>query len=306
MSYSLEYINCKICGSDNTKFLGIRGNLEYLNAPPLVKNQEHMVTNVVKCRQCGFIYTNPRIISLSESEVDYYNDPEKYLSSVSDDPSRIFDKTLNLIEKFTKHTGKLLDVGAAKGEFLAAAKKRGWEVSGVEPSGNFVKYAKEKYGINIKNSFLEEANFPENSFDVVTLNMMLEHAENPHNLLQIINKILKKTGLLYIEVPNMNSGLLKLINLYYRFKGKYWSAFLSPLHPPYHCYGYQKSSLINLCSLNGFKIKKIIIQGIGLRGFRLGGRTSKLKQRTISILARLMSWLKQGDILVVFAVKHTK
>jgi len=280
--------------------------MEYFGAPKLIERREHMVTNVVRCRQCGFIYTNPKIVSFSGNETNYYDNPEEYFSSIIDDPFRIFDETLNLIEKITEHAGKLLDVGAGKGEFLAAAKMRGWEVFGVEPSRNFVNYAKEKYGIDIKNSFLKESDFPELFFDAVTLNMTLEHVDNPHNLLRIINKILKKTGILYIEVPNMDSGLLKIINLYYRIKGKCWSASLSPLHPPYHCYGYQKMSLIKLCSLNGFKIKKIAIWGIGLRGFRFRDTDTRFRQHIINLLARIMGWLKQGDILIAFAVKDIR
>lgn len=306
MGYSVEYINCRICGSDNAKLLGIRGNQEYQGAQALINNREHIVTNVVKCRQCGFIYTNPRIALPSESGLNFYNDSSEYLSSVSHDPLRLFDRTLDLIEKFTTHTGRLLDIGAGKGEFLAAAKKRGWEVFGIEPSQNFVKYAKDKYGIDIQWSCPEEANLSESFFDVVTLNMVLEHVENPHNLFMIVNKILKEDGLLYIEVPNMNSGLLKIINLCYRFKGKDWSPFLSPLHPPYHCYGYQKSSLSQLCSLNNFRVKKFFIQGIGLRGFRFRDSDNKFKQYILSLLAGVMSWLKQGDILIAFALKTLK
>jgi len=306
MSYTVEYISCRVCASDNTKFLGIRGNLEYWGAPALADNREHIVTNVVKCRQCGFVYTNPRIALSLERGYDFYNDSEEYLSSVSHDPLRIFDKTLDLIERFTKHKGRLLDIGAGKGEFLAAAKKRGWEAFGIEPSQKFVKYAKEKYGIAIQQSYPEEAVFSENFFDVVTLSMVLEHVEDPHKLLMIISKILKENGLLYIEVPNMNSGLLKIINLYYRLKGKGWSPFLSPLHPPYHCYGYQKSSLIKLCGLNNFRVKKFFVKGIGLRGFRFCGTDNKLKQGIICLLARAMSWLKQGDILIALASKDTK
>lgn len=298
-------MNCKICSSDKAKFLGVRGNQEYFGAPKLADNQEHKVANIFRCNRCGFVYTDSAV-SYSGSEKDYYNNTEKYISSISDDPFRIFYETLGLIENFTSHTGKLLDIGAAKGEFLAAAKKRGWEVFGVEPSQNFVRYAAEKYGINVINSSLMESTFPENFFDVIALNMVLEHIDDPQSLFSIIKKILKEDGLLYIEVPNMDSGLLKIISLYYRINGKNWAPFLSPFHPPYHCYGYQKTSLKHLCSISGFKIKKIFIKEIGLRGFCFKARADKLSKCMITILAHLMGWIGQGDILIALAVKNSK
>jgi len=303
MSYAVEYINCKICGSDQPKFLGFRGNLEYMDAPRLNPSQEHMATAVVKCRKCGFVYTNPKIIVSAEKEPCFYKEPERYYSSVCSDPLKVFDKALNLIQRFSNKMGRLLDVGAGKGEFLAAAKMQGWEVFGVEPSLNFVRYAKEKYGVDIRNSSLEEANFPDNFFDAVALNMVLEHIEDPHSMFSAIHRVLKADGLLYIEAPNMSSGLLKIINFYYRLTRRGWSPLLSPLHPPYHCYGYQASSLRMLCRMNNFAVKKIFIFGIGLRGFRSFGNNSKFKGILRIILARTLGAINRGDILIAIANK---
>lgn len=302
MSYSVEYTNCKVCGSDRPKFLGIRGNLEYMQAPALKAGEEHMVTNVVRCRKCGFIYTNPKIV-LPPEKANFYNDPREYFSSISLDPLKIFRNTLNLMEKFSKQKGRLLDVGAGKGEFLAAAKRRGWEVFGIEPSYRFVQYAKEKYDLDIRQVSLEEADFPEDFFDVVTLNMVLEHVDEPHSLLSSIHRILKNDGLFYIEVPNIESALLKMITIYYRFRRKEWSPHLSALHRPYHCYGYGRSCLKLICAMNKFTIKKFFVFGIGLRGFRPYYGSNKLRQYLRDALARIAGWIKQGDILVALAIK---
>ncbi len=304
MSYPVEYMNCRICGSDSPKFLGFRGNLEYMGAPKSLAGKEHMVTSVVKCKRCGFVYTNPKIILPAEQRCSFYNDPEKYHSSICPDSREMFNKTLNLMERFNRQKGRLLDVGTGKAEFLAAARKRGWQVSGVEPSGNFVQYTKEKFGLQVQNSTLEEANFPEDYFDAVTLNMVLEHIDQPHSLLSTIYKILKKDGLLYIEVPNMDSMLLKLIKIYYMFTGKDWSPHLSPLHYPYHCYGYGRSALRALCQRNGFTIKKFFIFGIGLRGFRPYAGRNKFKEKARNILANFFGLVNQGDILIAVALKN--
>lgn len=303
MSYSVEYINCKICSSNNPKFLGTRGNLEYIGAPKLSAGEEHMVTCVVKCRRCGFIYSNPKIMLPEELRFNFYNEPEKYHSSICRDSLKIFNRTLDLIERFSGVRGKLLDVGTGKGEFLAAAKARGWDVFGVEPSENFVKYANTKFGLNIQNSTLEEAKFSENFFDVITLNMVLEHIDNPHSLLSAIQRILKRRGLLYIEVPNMDSMMLKLIRFYFCLIKKDWSPHISPLHYPYHCYGYGHPSLNLLCEMNKFMIKRFFILGIGLRGFRPYITDNKFKAKIRDILAGFFGLISQGDILIAVATK---
>lgn len=304
MSYNVKYINCKICSSDTPKFLGIRGNLEYNGASPLGKESEHMVTNIVKCRKCGFVYTNPLISISTEKMVHFYDDPDRYQSSICvTDPLKVFNRNLNIIERFTRHKGKLCDIGSGKGEFLAIARNRGWEVFGIEPSKKFVDYAKNIYGLDIQNSDIENANFPDDYFDVVTLNMVLEHIDNPHNLVFQIHRILKKGGLLYIEVPNMDSLLLKLIKVYFQVKGKDWSALLSPLHYPYHCYGYNMTSLKLLYSLHDFEPIKFFIFGIGLRGFHSNVNIGKFKKLVMRLSADIFGYINQGDILVALGIK---
>lgn len=307
MGYSVKYINCKICGCDFPRFLGLRGNLEYDGAPVLQAEQEHMVTNVVRCRKCGFVYTNPLVVIAPEERGRFYSQPDKYRSSVSDaQPLKVFNRSLDILERFTgRRRGRLLDVGAGKGEFLAAAKIQGWEAYGIEPSKDFVSYAKDKYAVDIRHCpELGKAGFPENYFDALTLNMVLEHVDEPSKLMSEVNRLLKKGGLLYIEVPNTASLFLKLIKIYYILKGRQWSPLLSPLHYPYHCYGYNKSCLKLLCDSNGFDIKKIIISAIGLRGLRPHARLSRFKKAAINLVTDIFGCINQGDILIVVGVKR--
>ncbi len=197
----------------------------------------------------------------------------------------------------------MIDIGSGYGEFLTAANKRGWEVFGIEPSKKFVDYAKDKYGLDIQNSDIEKTNFPDDYFDVVTLNMVLEHIDNPHSLISKIYRILKKGGVLFIEVPNTDSLLLKLIKIYYRLKSKDWSPLLSPLHYPYHSYGYNILSLKLLYTLNGFGPLKFFIRGIGLRGFRPHAKPNRFKNLIMNLLADTFGYINQGDILLTAGVK---
>lgn len=301
MSYRVEYISCRVCGSDKPKFLGIRGNLEYSGVLSLKTGEEHMVTNVVRCRRCGFVYTNPLIL---ETNHKGYVNPDEYQPSADNiDPKELFGHTLNLIEKHVPEKGILLDFGCGKGDFLSLAKEKSWQVYGIEPSEIFKNYAVAKYNLAIKSS-IENTGFQDSFFDVATLNMVLEHLDDPVNALLGIRKLLKDNGMLFIEVPNTDSWMLKLATIYFRLNKKEWSPLLSPLHHPFHCYGYNMSSLGCILKNTGFKIKKFIITDTHLRGIRGGLSTNNLEKTFCKIISRLAGFIGKGDVLIVVAVKH--
>ncbi|NQU73730.1 MAG: class I SAM-dependent methyltransferase [Candidatus Omnitrophica bacterium] len=296
--YSVEHIKCRICGSDKTKFLGTRGNMEHAGAYDPSNLNEHMVTNVVKCKKCSFIYTNPLIISNTET----YNDPSDYFSSSTVDPETLFKSTLALIEKHARK-GNILDIGCGKGEFLNISKKRGWEAYGLEPSVNLAKFGLEKYSLNVVSTPLKDAGYPDRFFDVVVLNMVLEHVDDPKEFLSEIRRVLKKDGVLFIEVPNMDSLMLKMATIYFRLRGKEWSPLLSPLHHPFHCYGYNTSSLGYLLNSRGFDVRRKLVRDSGLRGFRHDSGGTGVEKFVRNALTRLAGLIGKGDVLMVLAKK---
>lgn len=249
-SWHLKDVDCPLCHSSQAQLLGVRGNREHFGANPHA--EPHIRTNVVKCSSCGFIFTNPMIVGLEHLEEEHYNNPDNYQQDESGSVAAMFERRLHYISGFKK-SGSLLDVGAGKGEFLAIAKKHGWSVHGVEPSPEFCKYAKEHYGIDILQGFLSKDSFSPASFDLVSLHHVLEHVDDPEALLQLIRSYLKKDGLLFIEVPNANATLHYLVDFYFKIKGLGWSSRLSPLHPPFHKYGYSEKPLRHLLNKCGFE-----------------------------------------------------
>ena len=73
----------------------------------------------------------------------------------------------------------MLDVGCATGEFLAAAKARGWEGYGVETSAIAADYAARTYGVQIHVGALDSVPWPAGWFDAVTLWDVIEHVPSP-------------------------------------------------------------------------------------------------------------------------------
>ncbi len=164
------------------------------------------------------------------------SDYEKYESMFKN----IFMKRFNLLRPYIK-TGKVLDIGASTGTFLDLFKVKGWETWGIEPSISS-EIAKSK-GHKIIDKYFEKAQLSNNYFDLVIMNHTLEHLENPKLVLHKVYKILKKDGVLLVDVPNVGSLLSKLL-------GKRWPYRL----PIEHKWQFTKDSLVKVFNKAGFKV----------------------------------------------------
>lgn len=298
--YRVKYISCRVCGAEDFKILGIRGNLEYLGAKPLEDGTPHMITNVVRCKRCNFVYTNPYII-LKERD-NFYNNTAAYKPSSCGKEEILFKSTLSIIEKFSKR-GRLLDIGSGKGEFLNLATASGWEGYGVEVSGSLAGYSENKYNLKIEKRALEEIKYPDGYFDVVVLNMVLEHLEEPNSVIKEVHRILNDKGVVLIEVPNMDSLLLKMIGLFYLVKGKNWSPHLSPLHKPYHSFGYSNSTLRFLLEKHNFFIVKTINASLIKRGIEERKTILPLLKTAALAITAIGAIFGMGDVSTIIARK---
>lgn len=152
---------------------------------------------------------------------------------------------LDLIEKY-KNPGKILDIGCGLGLFLYVAKKRDWETSGVEISKFVSNFAKNKLKLNVINSDNLDA-FQDNFFDVIMVNHVLEHIENPLLILKQIKKKLNINGILFIGVPNING-------IYLRFQKENWPS----LQPSTHIFQFTPKTIKLLLKKVSFKPIKFI------------------------------------------------
>lgn len=245
---------CPVCGNDNAKKIGIRGNREFNGFDNTI--EPHVVTNVVACKVCNHIYTNPEIRGLEYLEDEHYSAVEGYLNVNQQNLSAMFTSRLTYIQKYIiKENPSLLDVGAGKGEFVSVAVKNNFLAEGVEPSLNFCNYATETHKIKMYNGYLGNvAELEEKKFDVITMHHVLEHVEEPVQLIENIKKYLNRDGLLFIEVPNCNSYLSIFADLVYKIRGLNWSNRVSPLHAPFHKFGYTPKSLKFLLEKCGYSI----------------------------------------------------
>jgi 2-polyprenyl-3-methyl-5-hydroxy-6-metoxy-1,4-benzoquinol methylase len=167
----------------------------------------------------------------------------KFLSSIG--PIREMVE-LSVMALDASRKGKLLDVGCGSGQFLAEMRALGWETVGVEPDREAVKIGRERLGLCIYEGRLEEADFPEESFDAITMHHVIEHVPNPIGFLQACHRLLKPGGKLVAVTPNIESlG-------HYLFK-KSWLH----LDPPRHLYLFSPYTLIACAERAGIQVSEI-------------------------------------------------
>lgn len=213
---------------------------------------------------------------------------------------------MQALERLVKRRGRLLDVGAGKGEFLVAARGRGWEVHGIEPSGELARHAKREHDLTLQTVPFTQTAFPGESFDAVTLNMVLEHVEDPVGVLREARRVLVPGGVVCLEVPNLESLLLGAITIYFRLTGRDWSPLLSPLHWPYHTYGYCLRTIRHLCEQVGFAIVKAQATDLGCRGFRDSPGITVWEAWSRHLVMKLGARLGRGDVLIVYGEKRSQ
>jgi ubiquinone/menaquinone biosynthesis C-methylase UbiE len=197
---------------------------------------------LVQCQRCGLVSLSP--LPTKAEVARMYPDP--YYQNGSDLCRALLQPLMGGdIASITRlrQRGRILDVGCGDGSFLLQFKKRNWETFGVEISETSCSMASAKVGRNIFNSELADCHFPNEYFDMITFNHVLEHIREPNEVLKEAHRILRKDGFVRISVPNIASAQ-------FIASEKFWLH----LDLPRHVYHYSPKTLELILSKNGFRI----------------------------------------------------
>lgn len=234
--------NCPLC----------RKNAEMI----LDKVKDYLVLNgrsadyqIWHCPACLIAFSWP-FLTENELAKSYPDDYEAYQrrKSITAVLLKIkYKQDIKLIKKNSRSGAAMFEIGSGRGEFLAEAKKQGFRVSGLEISQTGREMAEQIFGIKVEPGTGNNVIFTK-KYEVVVLRQVLEHLENPRELLNnIFQNGLKDGGLLFIKIPRLDSGEAS-------FFKKYWHGYDLPRHR----FHFSHNGIIKL--LNSIGYKKIIVK----------------------------------------------
>ena len=197
---------------------------------------------IVRCAGCGLVYTNPRpaasrVRGAYAAAVDH--------EYACEDASRSINAHMSL-HTIKRHVqaGRLLDVGCSTGYFLNAA-RLAFEVRGVEPSRWAVDYARTRLHLDVIQGHIEDVVLPLESFDVLTMNDVIEHFPDPRAALERSAALLRPGGILYLVTPDIGSFSARVL------RGRWWGL------RPAHLFYFSRSTMRALLEQCGFEVVQV-------------------------------------------------
>ncbi len=167
------------------------------------------VWDLSRCDACGHLFADP---APTPAFIDglYARVEDPLYDAEAEGRRRNFERILDVLEERLPGKGRLLDVGAATGILMDAARARGWRVDGVEPSRWAIAFARERYGLEIVRGTVEEADLPAGAYDAVTCVDVIEHTARPEATLRRVAGLLREGGLAVIVTPDGRSVAARL------------------------------------------------------------------------------------------------
>ncbi len=243
---------CKICGTgyfSNLKkyarFIGMDGER----------------STIIACNNCGVITRKPSLfegVDIKALAPAALRETKVFVGGDANRPSAHFLERLRFAETQVKQK-KMLDIGCGTGSFLKLAKERGWQVTGTEfTQETVVKLNAEQ--IECFHGDLTNPGLQGRTFDLIHLNHVFEHVEDPIALLKDAQRLLADDGMILIEVPNEFSSLVQTGKRLLGFSGASTTNFFE------HEWFFSPQTLARTIEYAGLKTKKLFtpvsLQGI--------------------------------------------
>ncbi|TFV62643.1 class I SAM-dependent methyltransferase [Geodermatophilus sp. DF01-2] len=234
---------------------------------------------VVRCPQCELVFISPRL--RPEALQRLYDDPRYFEggvygsavssaggvhgSGVSSDesappaegrlsPAMLLQRTwtagrLRLIDRERGGPpvgGRLLEVGAGYGLFLAAARNAGWTTSGVELSRTGAEHAQDTLGLDVFCGQLEEAPL-DPGFDAVCAWDTVEHVPDPLSFWRTVRSLVADDGVVLFSTPYISSLPARLLGT------RWWT-----LKPTEHIWHFSPRTHALLLARAGLALTRVV------------------------------------------------
>jgi 2-polyprenyl-3-methyl-5-hydroxy-6-metoxy-1,4-benzoquinol methylase len=224
--------------------------------------KDHMT--IVRCKTCDLVYVNPAFDAAHYQKV--YGSHE-YQSIMKDLGEASHEYR---VERFGKERVKImarhlrvsdarrpqyLDVGSSTGFVVEAAKDQGWEAIGIDLNPSAVEFGRAR-GLDLRTQALEGVDFPEQSFDAVSLFDVLEHLLTPVDTLRACTRLLRPDGIVFLYVPNYDSASRLLMGNEAHF-----------IWPTHHLNYYSPTTIADLMTREGLRVEMLTTEGLDIADY---------------------------------------
>lgn len=242
-----------------------------------------------RCNCCKLVFVWPQpgedtLRTIYQMSAGYYRTAARDLSETSPDAA------LHL-HSFLKEKGidgsRLLDVGCSTGGLIFHLKRLCWCVAGCDVNAEAVDVARAN-GLDVYLGTIEEIDFEEGRFDVISMRDVLEHLPLPDRALQRAHFLLSEGGALIIQIPNAGCGFARATLFLSKMTGLPWAHS----EAPYHLFDFCETSIKEILNRRGFDVIHINFHGKSPFFYAIGGMGffDLLKQKMKSSGHYKVSW----------------
>lgn len=224
----MDKLQCPMCESQDTEMIDTYTSEGY---------------TFYQCIRCEGIFADP----MKGVGKEWYESSEWY-SIPSEIPESIkWYEQVFLDDPSNYKTKRVLNVGCGRNIFLKRLKELNCEVTAIDINENIIEFTRNVLGI--ESAYVSDIidfarDYNGKKFDVIIFFEVLEHLEDPGEIIRCIKKILEDDGFIVVSVPN-RERILPSKDI--------WD------YPPHHLSRWNIKSLKNFLEINGYLVDKIIM-----------------------------------------------
>ena len=219
---------CPVCNENGRIFLDIPGSFA-----------QHQFS-IHRCPSCDLCYTCP--VPSDDLLKEIYAG-EYWLRDTKDKKKGIAGQLVHMFNSIRLNatvapllkkipaSARILEVGCGSGQLAILLKKKGYHIEITDISQDILDDISGRYNIPSYCGTLDNISFHQN-YDGIIFNNVLEHVPDPVATLQSARELLTENGLIFIEVPHIDS-------LQFKFFKDAWF----PLQIPEHLYHFSINAL---------------------------------------------------------------
>lgn len=213
-----------------------------------------------KCPGCGVYYASPRfdepsLLGIYENEafsdMSFY-DGWSYEAWQQSAARGWFVSNLKtqLVKRYIPGGSRVLDIGCSTGEFVAVARKNGFDAEGIDNSKMLIDIGQRILNVSVQQSDIKDFH-PSRKYMGIVIWDVLEHLYDPVDMLKRCANLMEEGGYLFAQVPNLRGISNRLKSFACRTGlSKYDYGHFGF---PYHLYFFDERSLVELTAAAGLE-----------------------------------------------------